>query len=83
LFERDATAFRGILVRKLNIDKIKKVIEKYELKKQGVEIVTVNQKQMLLYDAKKPWMLLKLLDDDYLWSEMTEQGYEVTEKREM
>jgi hypothetical protein len=70
-------------LRMLNIDKIKKVIEKYELKKQGVEIVTVNDKQMLLYDARKPWMLLKLLDDDYLWSEMTEQGYEVTEKREM
>ena len=50
--------------------------------KRGVEIVTADNKQMILYNAIKPWVLLKLLDDDYLWSEMTEQCDEVNGKRE-
>ncbi len=43
----------------------------------------LNEERVLLYDEKKPWMLLKLLDDDYLWSEMTEISYQVDGKREL
>jgi len=37
----------------------------------------------LVYDPSDKWVLLKLLDDDYLWSLMTEHSYEVTGKREL
>ncbi len=64
--------------KKLTLHNIQQVIAKYSL---DVKIVTDNQdanKQVLQYDATKSWILLKLLDDDFLWSEMTEQSYEVT-----
>jgi len=68
----------------LTIDKIKKVINKMNKDDLGQEFMrALDYEQMLLYDEKKPWMLLKLLDDDYLWSEMTELGYEVDGKREL
>lgn len=70
-------------LKTLTLDMIKKVLNRRELGNIGVEIVTVNNIQMLLYDAKKPWALLKLLDDDYLWSIMTDQSYEVTGKHEI
>ena len=38
---------------------------------------------MLVYNPADKWVLLKLLDDDYLLSLMTEQTYEVTGKREV
>ncbi len=39
--------------------------------------------EMLVYDARSSWKLLKLLDDDYLLSELTEHSYEVNGKREL
>ncbi len=38
---------------------------------------------MIVYDHADKWVLLKLLDDDYLWSLMTEQSYDVSGKREV
>jgi len=38
---------------------------------------------MVVYDPKNKWVLLRLLDDDYLWSMLTEQSYEVSGKREL
>lgn len=70
-------------LKTLTLDMIKRVLHHRELGNIGVEIVTVDGSQMLLYDAKKPWALLKLLDDDYLWSIMTDQSYEVTGKHEL
>jgi hypothetical protein len=59
---------------------MKKVIQKNNL---PVKIVETDGKEMLLYDPADKWVLLKLLDDDYLWSLMTEQSYEVNAKREL
>jgi Kiwa protein KwaB-like len=64
----------------LTIVDIKKVIEKNHL---PVRTVVVHGKEMLLYDPADKWVLLKLLDDNYLWSLMTDMGYEVTGKREL
>lgn len=63
---------------KITMDHIKMVIEKQHL---PLQIVEKNGKEVLIYDSKKPWIILNLLDDNYLWSLMTEQGYEVTGKR--
>ncbi len=65
---------------RLTIDDIKKVIEKNHL---SVRTVIIHGKEMLLYDPADKWVLLKLLDDNYLWSLMTDMGYEVTGKREL
>jgi Kiwa KwaB-like protein len=65
---------------KITIENIKKVIEKNNL---PVQITRTNAGEMLVYDPSDKWVLLKLLDDDYLWSLMTDQGYEATSKREL
>ena len=65
---------------RLTIEDIKKVIEKNHL---PVRTVIVHDKEMLLYDPADKWVLLKLLDDNYLWSLMTDMAYEVTGKREL
>ena len=65
---------------RLTLDDIKRVIRKNHL---PVQTVTVHGKEMLLYDPADKWVLLKLLDDNYLWSLMTDQSYEVTGKREL
>lgn len=46
-------------------------------------ITTFEKEHKLLYDTKHPWALLKLLNDSYLWSEMTSLGYDVSDKREL
>ncbi len=46
-------------------------------------ITTFEKEQKLLYDTKNPWALLKLLNDSYLWSDMTSVGYDVSDKREL
>ena len=65
---------------RITIHNMKKVIQKNNL---PVKIVETGGKEMLLYDPADKWVLLKLLDDDYLWSLMTEQSYEVNAKREL
>ena len=65
---------------RITMDHIKRVIEKNNL---SLRIVEVEGKEMIIYDQKNKWVLLKLLDDDYLWSMLTEQSYEVTGKREL
>ena len=65
---------------RLTLDDIKKVIAKNKL---AVPVITVDNKEMIVYDHTDRWVLLKLLDDDYLWSLMTEQSYEVSGKREL
>jgi hypothetical protein len=65
---------------KITVENMKKVIEKNNL---PVQFVQTNVGEKLVYDPSDKWVLLKLLDDDYLWSLMTEQSYEVTGKREL
>ncbi len=65
---------------RLTLDNLKKVIAKNNL---AVPIITIDGKEMIVYDQSDKWVLLKLLDDDYLWSLMTEQSYEVSGKREV
>lgn len=65
---------------RLTLDNIKKVIAKNNL---AISIITIDGKEMIVYDHADKWVLLKLLDDDYLWSLMTELGYEVSGKREV
>ncbi|MGH2497117.1 MAG: Kiwa anti-phage protein KwaB-like domain-containing protein [Ktedonobacteraceae bacterium] len=67
-------------LERLTIDNIKKVIVKNNL---SVSIIKDGNKEMIVYDHTNKWVLLKLLDDDYLWSLMTEQSYEVSGKRDV
>ena len=64
--------------------KIQRVIARLDKSVVGEEFLTAfTKEQKLVYDAKHPWVLLKLLDDSYLWSEMTAVGYDVSGKREL
>jgi len=67
-------------LERLTIEDIKKVIVKNRL---AIPVINVGNQEMIVYEHADKWVLLKLLDDDYLWSLMTEQSYEVTGKREM
>ncbi len=64
--------------------KIKRVVDRLDKDVVGEEFLAAfTKEQKLLYDAKRPWVLLKLLADSYLWSDMTVLGYEVNGKREL
>lgn len=65
-------------LKRLKMSAIKKVIDKVGL---NVKIVTKNRQEMLQFDPKDKWAILRLLDDDYLNSIMTGNTYEVTGKR--
>ncbi len=65
---------------KITIEDIKKVVKKNNL---SVQIAQTSAGEKLVYDPSDKWVLLKLLDDDYLWSLMTEHSYEVSGKREI
>ncbi|HEX3880493.1 MAG TPA: Kiwa anti-phage protein KwaB-like domain-containing protein [Bryobacteraceae bacterium] len=62
----------------ITMKELKRVIKHYEL---PVEITRQDGNEMLVYDARDGWAILRLLDDDYLESIMTHQAYEVTGKR--
>lgn len=63
-------------------DTLKKAIEVLHL---SIQVIEIDGKEHLVYDAKAKdkWELLRLLNDDYLKSLLTEQKYEVTSKREL
>jgi hypothetical protein len=63
----------------ITIDDIKNVILENNL--QNIRIDIVDGKEMLRYDPFDPYGILKLLDDDYLQSIMTNRSYEVNAKR--
>lgn len=58
---------------------IRKTIDEFEL---DIETNTKKGKERLVFDANpsKRWLILKLLDDDYLGSMMTNEKYEVNSK---
>ncbi len=61
---------------------LRKTISKFNLK---VDIVEHKNAESLVFDnsREKRWLILKLLDDDYLGSTMTRQKYEVNSKSTM
>jgi hypothetical protein len=64
----------------LTISDIEKVIKHHEL---DIEIVKSGGKRHLVFDPRpgRRWDILKVLDDDYLTSVMTNADYEVNSKR--
>lgn len=63
----------------ITMQDIRRTIDEFAL---DVDIVNENGEDRLLFDAspRKRWLILKLLDDDYLGSIMTRQKYEVNSK---
>jgi hypothetical protein len=66
-------------LKKVKMADIKRVLK--EFPELGVKIVKKNDTEMLLFNPKDKWAVLRLLDDDYLGSVLTGQKYEVTGKR--
>lgn len=66
----------------MTIEDIKLTIKEFGL---DVPIMSVNGKEMLVWETspKKRWLILKLLDDDYLGSTMTKLRYASTSKTQM
>jgi len=58
----------------LSIDKIEKLVKEFKL------APTVISEGKLYFDPDNRWQILKMLDDDYLRSGMTERRYEVNSK---
>lgn len=67
-------------LHKITMEHIMDTINRHHL---SVRTEGVDGQEMIVYDPKDKWVLLRLLDDDYLWSTLTEQGYEVNGKREL
>jgi hypothetical protein len=64
----------------LTIDDIKQTIQRHRLE---IDVVTDSEgRERLRFEASRDrrWLLLKLLDDDYLASEMTSEMYETNSK---
>jgi hypothetical protein len=66
-------------LKSIKIADIKKVLK--EFPDLAVQTVKKNGKEMLLFNPKDKWAVLRLLDDDYLGSVLTGEKYEVTGKR--
>lgn len=66
-------------LRDLEMKDIKKVLKR--VPDLGVKIVKHDGQEMLEFDPKDKWAILRLLDDDYLDSIMTGSTYEVSGKR--
>lgn len=75
-----ASISRKTYLTNLTIDVIEDTINEFRL---DVQIVDDNGEKKLLFDPttqQTRWAILKLLDDDYLLSSMTEERYEATSK---
>lgn len=75
-----ASISRKAYLTALTMDVIEKTIGEFEL---DVEVVEDNGEKKLVFDPSTQqtrWAILKLLDDDYLFSGMTEERYEATSK---
>ncbi len=62
----------------ITMNDIKKVIDKYDLQ---IETVGQGEDEKIKFNASDKWAILRLLDDDYLESVMTNSHYEVNSKR--
>jgi hypothetical protein len=66
----------------VEMDDIRRTIDEFDL---DINIVEVNGEEELLFDpsVETRWIILKMLDDDYLGSVMTDRKYEANSKRSM
>jgi hypothetical protein len=64
----------------ITIEDMKKVIASNNL---NIRVILVDGQEMLYYERRDPWAILKLLDDDYLQSLMTGQHYVVDSKHDL
>jgi Domain of unknown function (DUF4868) len=64
----------------LTVDDMEQNINTYD-DDVDIEIKIINGKKKLLYDHKKPWEILHLLDDMYSESSMTKTSYQMRGKR--
>ena len=66
-------------LNRVTLQAIRRTIDEFQL---DVQIVEENGRQKLLFETNpnKRWLILKLLDDDFLGSIMTNQKYEVNSK---
>ena len=64
---------------RVTMQDMRRTIDEFHL---GVQIVQENGQEKLLFEGSlaKRWLILKLLDDDYLGSTMTHEKYEVNSK---
>lgn len=62
----------------VTMEDLKKTIAEFKL---DIQVVEIDGKEKLLFDAKRRWNILNLLDDDYLGSSMTGMKYEANSKR--
>lgn len=66
------------LIERVGMEDIKGLITEYDL---AIEVVEENGQDMIVYSSADQWAILRLLDDGYLESVLTEQRYEVANKR--
>jgi hypothetical protein len=66
-------------LRRVTMQDMRRTIDEFHL---NVQIVQENGQEKLLFegDLARRWLILKLLDDDYLGSTMTHEKYEVNSK---
>lgn len=66
-------------LNRVTMQDIRRTVEEFHI---DVEIVEEDGQEKLLFEGSltKRWLILKLLDDDYLGSTMTQQKYEVNSK---
>lgn len=64
----------------ITIDDLERTIKAYE-KDLPIRVEKVNGKKKLFYNHSRPWDILKLLDDKYVESLMTNASYEAKGKR--
>ena len=62
----------------ITMEDIKRTIARNKL---NVEIVNENGEDKIKFDPKDKWVILNILDDAYLESEMTHLNYEVNSKK--
>lgn len=65
-------------LQKVTMADLKRTIKKFKL---PIKTVMEDDVEKIDFDPKQPWVILKLLDDDYLGSQMTKLQYEVNSKR--
>jgi len=66
-------------LERVTMEDIKRTIEEFRI---DVQVIEEDGQERLLFEGglAKRWLILKLLDDDYLGSTMTNQKYEVNSK---
>lgn len=72
-----ASVSRKPYLDKLSLDVVKSNAERFGVK---LGTIIVDGTEALVYDPKDRWSILKVLDDDYLISEMTYEQYEANSK---